>query len=272
MAVFRSHVIDRAVVMKPANIDHLVSRYLAGETAEQLARELGVKGDTVRAWLKQENVQLRSRAEVLKARKLLNIPIECIVRLYGEGVSEKQIAVRFGIDRGTVRRRLVEAGVTPRGRSEAETLKWSRMDAEGRQKQVAAAHASRVGRFEEDVKAMLGLLGRTADGQVQVGPYFLDLAFHEQAVAVEIETAWSFTLPVRQKRFKHVFDAGWRVLYVLARTGLSVTRVSQQTLSFLEAAGRRNSSVGNYGMIDGQGRPYAARRDYFNGYSRVPGF
>src|SRR5262245_21929879 len=152
--------------MKPANLDHLVKRYLAGESALQLGKELGVKGETVSRWLKEGGIQLRGRTDAQVRRRLntesrLGLDQEELARRYLAGESEKALAEFLGTNRGIVRRRLLDMGITPRGRSDAERIKWGRMTDAQRRRQVSAAHGSRVGRFEADLCYALHLAGHS---------------------------------------------------------------------------------------------------------------
>jgi len=77
-----------------------------------------------------------------------NLPTAEILQLYLAGVSENDLAKRFQTSRGAIRRRLLRAGIVCRGRSQAELLKWSKMNPEARAHQVEPAHEAKRGTNE----------------------------------------------------------------------------------------------------------------------------
>src|SRR5262245_23355941 len=149
-------VIDRAAVMKPTNLNDFIKRYLAGETAQKLSRELSVKGDTFVRWLRDGGIQPRTRAEAQEQRRAdtetrLGVSAADLTARYLAGESEKQLADAAGTSRAVIRRRLKDAGVVLRSQSEAESLKWrQRIDPAARLRQVEAAQAARRGMTDSD--------------------------------------------------------------------------------------------------------------------------
>lgn len=164
-----------------------------------------------------------------------------IVKRYVSGVSEKKLADENGFSRTVVRRLLREAGVTPRGRSEAEALKWQQMTARQRKRQVAAAHAATRGRIvsweekclraatcerigahivpvETKLAKKLRQRGFDVTQQLAVGAYNLDVAVHEPPIAVEIfGGGWHSRGRHKTRHFertKYLFDEGWAVIII----------------------------------------------------------
>lgn len=145
------------------------------------------------------------------ARKIAPIDLDHLVHLY---ISEKRsvlhLSKELGIGRRVIQRMLKEAGVSIRGRSEAEVLKWSQMDETARKKQVGAAHIARRGQTDsltvkrkraltnsrlttriypregKFAEALLKKHGIKTIPQFPVGPYNCDLA--TTPVAVEVQS------------------------------------------------------------------------------------
>lgn len=81
----------------------------------------------------------------------IDLDLEEIRRLYLGGMSENQVAKLFSTQRNVIRTRLLEMGVEIRSQSEAEKLKWSRMNDSQRINQVRNAHlAVKDKPFSED--------------------------------------------------------------------------------------------------------------------------
>lgn len=285
--------------MPPPNLDDLIRRYQAGESAAKLGRELGVKGDTVATWLRKAGVKMRGTAE---ANRIAFLPADAtadLIRRYTAGESEKKLSDSLGISRSAVRSRLKAAGVPVRSHSDAERLKWSGMGRAARKRQVAAAHTARRGQKdsievqmrraatwqakmshrgpgEVALAAALTSIGVRVTPQKAVGPYNLDLAMDELPVAVEVECGNVFKplrIPKTLKRLKYIVDQGWRVLIVFTKNRpLTFPAVVQQSLAFREVAGRDEPALGQYGVVDGDGKPVSIPGCDFHGLARIPGF
>ena len=217
----------------PLDTDYIVNEYRKGRGTPSLAEELGVSITLICRRLKVAGISIRSRRKP--------IPDAEIIASYLEGESENVLAHRFGVARSLIRRRIIEADVAPRGRSDAERLKWQQMSPTRRLAQVAPAHAACKGRVvsreEGDARAlnrqqrltylneaemqlasMLALRG--IDGvvlQQAVGPYNCDLG--AQPVAVEIfggKWHWhGHHLLTSPERLRYLLNAGWHVLVVV---------------------------------------------------------
>lgn len=121
------------------------------------------------------------------------LPIDRIVYLYTiEGVSENALAKCYGVDRGIIRRRLIKAGIKPRGRSEAERLKWSKMTPQQRKHQVQAAHDTVRGK----VKSREYLLKRARGRQANPRMSSLEKLFFEAFKKAGIEVIPQYAIDI----------------------------------------------------------------------------
>lgn len=75
----------------------------------------------------------------------LDLDVSMIINLYINGESENSISKQLNISRQAIRNRLNENNISIRTRSEAEKLKWSKMDNIARKNQVKKAHESTLG-------------------------------------------------------------------------------------------------------------------------------
>jgi very-short-patch-repair endonuclease len=204
------------------------------------------------------------------ARERVTLDTDDLVRRYVEGASENQLAKELGVSRSVVARRLAKAGVERRGRSDAERLKWAslRTDRTAVERQCGAAwnatrgrvksdaekakaartnflNATRIGRGEDRLATGLTGLGLTVEQQFPCGPYNVDVAVREGAIAVEIMGTWpkaNGTTPYAE-RVEHILNAGWLLLWVDIAWGkpLRVAHVAKYVLAWPQFAGRHEA-------------------------------
>lgn len=86
---------------------HLIANYQAGSTVYELAEEFGIERRTVSAILHRHDVPMRRRG-------LTNEQVEDAERFYEQGWSLARIGNHMDVTADTVRKRLLERGVTMR--------------------------------------------------------------------------------------------------------------------------------------------------------------
>lgn len=192
----------------------------------------------------------------MNSRKILPINSGDLTKRYLSGTSEKQLADEFDVSRCVIRLRLLESGIQPRGRAEAERLKWSlrklRPNYRGIVKrQCSDAWKAATGRkksFTEKVKFAESMAGKgrgkgeffvgdlhdalvardiSVSWQHPIGCYNVDLALDELPIAVEIQRPGLKTAKVMartghstmQERLEYILDRGWSVLYIWCPPG-----------------------------------------------------
>lgn len=211
--------------------------------------------------------------------KKIAIPnLDDLLRRYQSGVSENQLAKEAGVNRWTFRRRLHEAGITPRSQSEAETIKWERMTARQRNQQVKAAHAAARGRkvsFAELCKRAktregnikynvssneitLGKwmreLGLDVIHNLAIGPYNCDIG--TGSIVVEVWGGNWHQKPIDIKRTKYILDRGYSVLIVdIDERRYPLTRSVTEYIIALRYESSSNPAIKRqYWMIRGNGK------------------
>lgn len=174
----------------------------------------------------------------------LALDVDDIVNRYQSGESEKRIADSLGVARGAIRARLLDRGVSPRGRSEAESIKWAALkkDRAAVERQCGAAWKAATGkeksadtmaklartryerlrfvhRGEKEIATALRIRGAAVTQQLAVERYNLDISIDGACVAVEIiGSPWRGATQVthQRERLERLFDLGWSVLFVVA--------------------------------------------------------
>lgn len=229
-------------------------------------------------------------------RKIVIPNLDDFLRRYTAGESENKLAKEIGISRPTFRKRLIDAGITPRTQSESERIKWQNMTTGQRERQVMAAHKASKGRmvpFSE-----LCLRARMREGNIHynvspdeiiladwlsdiginticnyaVGPYNCDLGTFP--IIVEIWGGNWHPKPIDIKRTKYILDAGYWLLYIDVdeRRGYPLMRnVTEYIVTLLETSRRYPTMTRQYWMIRGNGELIFKR---FNGddISLIPPF
>ena len=295
----RFQVVHGAAVMKPANFDHFAQRYLAGESAQKLSKELQVKSDTVTRWLRQSGIEPRSKAEANTGVLASSAMAQEIVARYVAGESENALAKAFGFSRTPIRRLLVQNGIHIRDQSESELLKWAGMSDERRKHQVAKAHQARRGQkdsFEVQAKRARAWHHRTShqswredalgqaiyecglfvEYQAPIGPYNLDLSIGGMSISVEIECGnWGRPRTSEQyrERIKYILNQGWRILFVFAKNcDLAFPAITDKVIAYYKFACGDESTRGKYGMVRGDGETVSTRTMNLDCFPRIVGF
>lgn len=236
------------------------------------------------------------------ARERVALDADYLVRAYEAGASEKKLADELGVSRSAIRRRLVARNVKPRGRSEAELLKWSAIKrdralverqcgsawnaARGRihtleeKSARAAGGGRRIGKHEDNIAGLLDAAGCAVTRQLPWGPYNIDLAAHEERVAIEVLGS-IVTHAARDRireRTEYLLNGGWCVLFVYVgplwgRRHVKVDGafVTDEIVSLVERARRHEPVHGCYRVIRGDGEPTSMLRKYLNDLPVVPG-
>lgn len=239
------------------------------------------------------------------------------VRRYEAGEGVYQLAPELHVKPSRLKRLLKEAGVHIRSRSEARQMEWKLIDASGRREEEVAlrlsvSHARRVGMkfpmkwrinmakaragstwgpsrpyHEREIVGELDARGVAVSYQHPIGPYLVDFALNERAVAVEIQRAnWTLNVVPRRtlhkERLEYILNDGWSLLVVycppLRRRNRTIVverfdrvAVADKILALLDKPGVFPPGGGQYGVIDGHAQPAPIVRLDLDGWPVIPG-
>lgn len=210
----------------------------------------------------------------------ITIPVDQIIRLYCAGRSENKIAQDFGIDRGTIRKLLIFAGIHIRNRSEAEKNKWENMSQSERKIRLEVLHNARKGyrvswatkckhaqtveknpsnysNHELVLQKMLFDRGIETIHQKAIGAYNCDLAAYP--VIVEINGGnWHSAgnhATRFEKRTRYILNAGWHVYIIPVTRSFPLTdAVADHLASYIQQARRNKSLIREYRMVWAAGK------------------
>jgi len=163
---------------------------------------------------------------------------EQVAALYAE-FSEKQIAGKLGIDRNAVRRRLLEAGIKPRDRSEGMFHRMARSTDEERQRLSKAAHSAIrgvkrphyelikraeaqtriIGIDEPPLIELLKKAGLQPIHQLAVDKFNIDIAIPPVAVEVSRLTQCPPRRHILRAKAEYLLDHHWTLIWVWLRSG-----------------------------------------------------
>jgi DNA repair protein RadD len=104
-----------------AQLDEVVKRYKAGETAPGLAKAFGVHSTSIIRCLRRRGVKIRANSEAHGG--LTEAQLDEVVKRYKAGETAPAIAPRFGVSPTTIVAYLRRRGVKMRGYSEARKLR-----------------------------------------------------------------------------------------------------------------------------------------------------
>lgn len=259
----------RLTFTKPiVNLDALAARHAAGETLFSLAREIGVKGETLQRRFLAAGHEVRTGRDRRWRRQL---PVDELVTKYNAGTSVLELSRTYKADRGGIALRLVAAGVVLRG-----------YDANGNRRNGETRAATRQAKglaitpAEQTLADALRNAGTQVTQQTPCGTFNLDITLDGRPVAVEVEGGPAFRYPqcvALWERTKHVLDAGWFVLYVVTDyKPVEHQRVIEQVVAFANFAGRHPTPGGQYGVVRRDGKAGSLGRYDLHGLPRVPGF
>lgn len=280
-------------ILKDRHIDNLGRRYLAGETMTELAREVGVHVETLRKAFLRRGVYQKGKGPRIAPERVSINGWDNILARYLAGESENSLSAELGINRWTFRQRLLKSDVAPRGRSEAETMKWASMTSDKRRSQVAAAHAATRGRtvsieeqearartkartltkavpIEFDLIDMLSSRGIDTIPQMALGPYNVDVAIDTPPIAIEIFGggwhAYGDHRALFHKRVKYLLNCNWSVIIIWLdsrRYPLGPAAVDY-IVTFVKHLRSQPAGWCEYRMILGNGQSAPIRKSYLN--------
>jgi len=286
-------IIDMARKINSSLIDHAASLVKSGVTVKLAASEIGIDQATLSRKLKEIGVKV---VRPKTGPRKLDLPIEEIKAMYESGHSENAVAKHFGADRGTIRKRLLKAGVSPRTQSEAEELKWSKMDQQSRANQVKSAHDSirgvpksmkarvvnantrerlkydhLIGFGELEFVELLRNKGISFVHQKAVQTYNVDIAIGN--IAVELTGGcgrYTMFNPKEINRAVKLLESGYHVVAVEFDSVDTLIHCAEDVLSYINEAGRLKPVDREYWVIRCRAKDYTIVTNDLGQFTSVP--
>lgn len=121
-------------VSKPINSNDIIKLYNSGKSISELTKLFRCRDERIKKILVDNGIEIRNP----NIRK--ELPVDEIASLYNSGMSENALAKKFSVSRNVIRRRLEEAHVVIRGRTEANQLMMSKRTSDENARNSRAAH------------------------------------------------------------------------------------------------------------------------------------
>jgi len=227
-----------------------------------------------------------------------NLPVDEIIALYKSGFSEQRLAKKFGVNRGTIRRRLLETGTEIRRQKDANFLRSGNYSVEERRRMAKTANEVRRGMkvswqtkckhartiekqpyasgiiSNEEKKLFEMLKDRNIDTipQKAIGGYNCDLAAYP--IAVEIFGGNFHWYGRAGKRFfprsTYILNQGW-FLYIISIAGWQITRIDADKIaSYIKTIRRNKPAITEYRVVGRAGDLFATGRTNGNHLTFIP--
>lgn len=230
-------------IIEFANADNLIRRYVAGESENKLAREVGVSRSAFRNLLLKYKVVPRTQSESEFVKWKFMRPESRV----------SQVAAAHRAAKGRV---ATIDELTRRATSRERTF-------------------SNVSNDEIILATHLRDFGYSVTQQKAVHVYNLDIALDEFSIAVEVFGggfhAYGSHLIRFFERTKYLLDSGWNVVIVWVdrvRYPMSIG-ASERVISYVEEFSRDPSIRGQYRVILGNGQNASACESKFNSRSVI---
>lgn len=262
-----------AAKLSLAKIDDAIRDYIAGDAPSVIRARYGIGNTTLFRYLRQRGIP--------KSYRRVEVPTDEIAARYIAGESENVLAAAYSTSRQVIRRRLIEAGASIRGQTDANRLLASQRSPEEIARLTAPMHLASRGRektFKQKCNSAISreraqshateserLLaswltdrGLSPVLQKAIGPYNIDVAV--SPVAVEIYGggwhAYGNHAALSRKRFEYILNNSWAavVVWVSQRDCPLSIAAADYVVSFLEQVRSNPSLIGQYRVILGNGK------------------
>lgn len=222
--------------------DDLADQYLSGITLRELSARLHICRKDLASHLKERGIELDRRAMLIKRE--------------GEAGLRERMKAMSNLARNT------SGEILKRGKRKSANTRFS--------------NNLFIGKHESDFASELSGLGFNVLQQFPVGTYNIDIAIEEFNVAIEIECgSWHGATSMKPKRIEYLISSGWRLIIIRAgRHGaaIDVKTISEKIASLLNVSSSDPSFIGQYGVLTRQAKPSARIPNYFDNWTRIPGF
>jgi very-short-patch-repair endonuclease/transposase len=261
------------------DINYAINLYTSGVPIKEIASKAEVGSSTIIRRMRDAGFQLRSIGEstaLTLARRAGDL--SKAVERYVSGETMQKVAADFGVTRRRLEIAVRSAGYTPRTMLQAVGLRYTNMSARERRSITAKANIAKRGRKASiasqerrarTLEVTLQLASRTDlllsvwlaqkgikfTPQKAFGPYNIDIAIEELAVAVEVNGSWHY-FPDRSsteiKRRNYLLNGGWKLIDVKLGKYLRPS-CADKIISLLDAMRQNETSWGEHCVIGGDG-------------------
>lgn len=261
-------------------------------TLVSVAKRLGVNADSLSKALRSNGMEFTTPPP--KGGQTKDLPSDLIVSMYLSGMSELEVSKHFGVTRGPIRRRLLQAGVEIRGKSEASTISASRATEKQRKERTKAANDAlrgytysrqelinksiaregspfgTEGKGEKELFDALCQIGMKPVRQKSVDIYNVDIFV--RGVAVELKSGSANYGPTYTEkmngRIKKIAEH-YPVMYICFTTVDAMMAILDEIVANINILSSQPPASGKYRMIGCRFQDYAIVRNERQQFARV---
>lgn len=274
-----------------ALINDAIKRLSEGKMLKTVAEELGVCPDNLSVYVRKRGFSIPQHRRT-EDRTL--VPEDAVISMYKSGVSELAIARHFGCSRNVIRRRILRAGIVPRGEKEANKLRYRETTQEYRQALTRAAHEARRGEMphsqrchyassrentgnashfgpgEAELASFLEQRGLSFIRQKAIDIYNVDFAIGHVAVEVTCATSrYRGGSASVNERLKKILECGYSPITIEFSSIPVLTAYLEDIVSAINEARSLPPFKGEYWMIRCYSKDSTVYRNEFGQFASV---
>jgi len=230
---------------------------------------------------------LHRKEQGLRPWNKIELDAHLIQELYTSGMSENSISHKFDVSRFVIRRILLELGIEPRSRSEAEKIKWSRMTSAQRIRQTSKAHDTVRGKPRKEGEMISRAITRQktlskvvaseiellevfrrnrikAIPQAAIGRYNVDFLVGSIAVELYIHSNLPHHRDGQAEKIVNLIDSGLSVVYLSSRRWPPHPASIKKLISTLKILRKNPPTLRQYWMIRSQAQGSGFRVEVYD--------
>lgn len=244
--------------MTTAQLEHARSLVEGGSTIKAAACAIGFSPDVLSKKLRAIGVDT-SVGKSHPAHNRKELDTAEIFRRYTLGESELALSRAFGVNRWSIRRRLIENNVSIRNESEAMFLRMSRTpfderralsraarDAHMENMWINAEHYSR-GPGESEISELLKSLDHNVECQTPFGDHNIDITVGNVAIEVKVSRGASFSFDTN--RIEDLVKRGYQVVFVGFDDLSCISERLEEIVALIDFACRHPAPLGQHWVI-----------------------
>ena len=179
-------------------------------------------------------------------RKITSINIDDLIKKYTSGISEYELSKIFGVDRGTIKSRLIENGIQRRNCRDALINRFSKMTLDEKKQLTKKANEkirnskrpveeltkkakslqktkSRQGKGEIEFCKELKKMGLNPIHQFAINKYNIDIAIFPVAVEIHITTTLPHKKAFVRDKIEYLTNHGWSIVFIHVYSAAEIT-------------------------------------------------
>ena len=89
-------------------VEEIVEKWEQGTTQKELSKEYGVSDNTIEKRISEYYEKEGKEKPKRKTKRRINLPVDEIVKKWGQGITQKELSKEYGVSDGTIKKRISE--------------------------------------------------------------------------------------------------------------------------------------------------------------------